>query len=118
MIFYFHKYRKEDFPDRYLYLDEERNIYKLLSWAEYLTLMFENSACFNNNRITEITLIPSSNACNYVHFDMDKLEREDWLLYERSWQILKDIEFQKREVKRMEIESWIRDLIYWKDTKG
>ena len=112
MIYYFHKYK--DFPNTYLYYDELRDTYRVLSWAEYLSMAFENSACFNENRITEITLIPSATQ-NYMHIDMDKLEKDDWMLYGRTCQILNDMKKLHREVGYIAVIDWIKEIHHWKN---
>lgn len=110
MIYYFHAYK--NFPNTYLYYNELRDTYRVLSWAEYLGMAFENSACFNEGRITEITLVPSATQ-SYIHIDMDKLQKDDWLLYDRTYQILNDLHKLHKEVKYIAVETWIKEIHEW-----
>ena len=119
MIFYFHKYNKESFPDTYILFNEISEECRILSWAEYLNLCFEQlPVASSSGRLTEITLVPRdfNQEGGYIHFDLDILLAQDRLLYDRTIQILNDMKKRDYPTKWIEISTWIRKLIDWKNS--
>lgn len=117
MIFYFHKYNKQNFPDTYLLYNEISGKCKILSWAEYLQLYFDNYAIgLETGRITEITLISRDpNKMGYIHFNMDILMAQDTMLYHTTCRNLTDLRKREESFQYEEIKDWIKMLIDWKN---
>ena len=117
MIFYFHKYNKQNFPDTYILYNEISGKCKILSWKEYLEFFFDQYPVgVENGRLTEITLIPRdvSELGGYIHFDMDILCAQDSMLYHTTMRNLSDLR-NKKTFQYSDISEWIKMLIDWKN---
>ena len=48
---------------------------------------------------------------------MNKLEKDDWMLYGRTCQILNDMKKLHREVGYITVIDWIKEIHHWRNTK-